>query len=80
MHHLCLQVQADSKRVAREAADAEAVAAECQASLDSALPALAAAEQALRALTGPDIAELMVIPGSLPAISALPHTAQEKYE
>ena len=58
--HMHLQVQGDTKRVAREAADAEAVAAECQASLDSALPAMAEAEQALQVLTDSDFAELKV--------------------
>ena len=55
-----LQVNAEAQRISREADQANAIAAECQAGLDKALPALAAAEEALNVLTKKDMSELKV--------------------
>lgn len=59
-----MQVHADAQRVGREAAEANVIAAECQASLEIAFPALTAAEEALNVLTKADMAELKVRPRS----------------
>ena len=59
-----VQVHADAQRVGREAAEANVIAAECQASLEIAYPALTAAEEALNVLTKADMAELKVRPRS----------------
>ena len=53
-------MNAEAQRISREADQANAIAAECQAGLDKALPALAAAEEALNVLTKKDMSELKV--------------------
>ena len=52
------QVNADAKKIGKEAAEADAIAAECKLALDEALPALAEAEEALRVLDKKDVSEL----------------------
>jgi len=54
------QVQAERQKAAREAAEVNALSADCRARLEHALPALAAAERALGALRAADFAELGV--------------------
>ena len=51
-------VTAEAQKIEKEAEEANAIAAECQAGLDKAMPALAAAEAALNVLTKKDMAEL----------------------
>ncbi|KAK9823872.1 hypothetical protein WJX72_006072 [[Myrmecia] bisecta] len=51
-------VNAEAQKIAKEAEEANVIAAECQAGLDKALPALQAAEEALNVLTKKDMAEL----------------------
>lgn len=48
----------EAQRIAKEAEEADAIAKDCQAGLDQALPALQEAEDALNVLTKKDIAEL----------------------
>lgn len=56
----CLQVNAEAIKIGKEADEANAIAAECQAGLDKALPALQSAEEALNVLTKKDMSELKV--------------------
>ena len=51
-------VTAEATKIAKEAEEANAIAAECQAGLDKAMPALAEAEAALNVLTKKDMSEL----------------------
>ena len=51
-------VNAEATKIAKEADEANAMASECQAGLDKALPALEAAEEALNVLTKKDMSEL----------------------
>eukprot|EP00884_Botryococcus_braunii_P014224 jgi/Botrbrau1/22802/Bobra.0132s0127.1 len=55
-----MQVSQATQKISKETAEANAVAEECQAALELALPALLAAEEALNVLTKKDIAELKV--------------------
>ena len=55
-----LQVNAEAIKIGKEADEANAIAAECQAGLDKALPALQSAEEALNVLTKKDMSELKV--------------------
>lgn len=57
-----MQVTTATHKIASETEEANTVAAECQEALKAALPALAAAEEALNVLTKKDIAELKVLP------------------
>ncbi|KAL0040883.1 hypothetical protein WJX79_008591 [Trebouxia sp. C0005] len=52
------QVNAEAIKIGKEAEEANAIASECQAGLDKALPALQAAEDALNVLTKKDMSEL----------------------
>eukprot|EP00232_Nephroselmis_pyriformis_P029065 CAMPEP_0182867354 /NCGR_PEP_ID=MMETSP0034_2-20130328/8675_1 /TAXON_ID=156128 /ORGANISM="Nephroselmis pyriformis, Strain CCMP717" /LENGTH=4528 /DNA_ID=CAMNT_0024999703 /DNA_START=83 /DNA_END=13669 /DNA_ORIENTATION=- len=52
------QVNAEATKIEKEAAEANAIAAECQEGLDKAMPALQAAEDALNVLTKKDFSEL----------------------
>ena len=54
------QVNAEAIKIGKEAEEANAIASECQAGLDKALPALQAAEEALNVLTKKDMSELKV--------------------
>ena len=56
-----LQVNAEAIKIGKEAEEANAIASECQAGLDKALPALQAAEEALNVLTKKDMSELKVV-------------------
>lgn len=74
LHHMCfhvalqssteppsaMQVNAEAIKIGKEADEANAIASECQAGLDKALPALQAAEEALNVLTKKDMSELKV--------------------
>ena len=51
-------VTAQATKIGKEAEEANAIAAECQAGLDKAMPALAEAEAALNVLTKKDMSEL----------------------
>lgn len=62
-HVLVVQVNAEAVKIGKEADEANAIASECQAGLDKALPALQAAEDALNVLTKKDMSELKVSPG-----------------
>lgn len=53
-------MNAEATKIAKEAEEANIIAAECQAGLDKALPALEAANEALNVLTKKDMAELKV--------------------
>lgn len=55
-----MQVNAEAIKIGKEAEEANAIASECQAGLDKALPALQAAEDALNVLTKKDMSELKV--------------------
>lgn len=55
-----MQVNAEAMKIGKEADEANAIAAECQAGLDKALPALQSAEDALNVLTKKDMSELKV--------------------
>ena len=55
-----MQVNAEAQKIAKETEEANVIAAECQAGLYKALPALQAAEEALNVLTKKDMAELKV--------------------
>ena len=55
-----VQVNAEAIKIGKEADEANAIAAECQAGLDKALPALQSAEEALNVLTKKDMSELKV--------------------
>lgn len=55
-----VQVNAEAIKIGKEAEEANAIASECQAGLDKALPALQAAEDALNVLTKKDMSELKV--------------------
>ena len=70
-----MQVNAEAIKIGKEAEEANAIASECQAGLDKALPALQAAEDALNVLTKKDMSELKVCLTSLSSkpISG-PHT------
>lgn len=57
---LGMQVNAEAIKIGKEAEEANAIASECQAGLDKALPALQAAEDALNVLTKKDMSELKV--------------------
>ena len=57
---ICVQVNAEAIKIGKEAEEANAIASECQAGLDKALPALQAAEDALNVLTKKDMSELKV--------------------
>ena len=59
-HVHAAQVNAEAQKIGKEADEANAIAAECQAGLDKALPALQAAEDALNVLTKKDMSELKV--------------------
>ena len=59
-HAYAAQVNAEAQKIGKEADEANAIAAECQAGLDRALPALQAAEDALNVLTKKDMSELKV--------------------
>ena len=52
------QVSAEAAKIGRDAEEANAIAAECQAGLDQAMPALEAAQAALNVLTKKDMSEL----------------------
>lgn len=52
------QVNAEAAKIGKEAEEANAIATQVQSELDKALPALAAAEEALNVLTKKDFAEL----------------------
>ena len=52
------QVSAEAAKIGRDAEEANAIAAECQAGLDQAMPALNAAQAALNVLTKKDMSEL----------------------
>ena len=52
------QVSAEAAKIGRDAEDANQIAAECQAGLDLAMPALEAAQNALNVLTKKDMSEL----------------------
>lgn len=56
------QVNAEAIKIGKEAEEANAIASECQAGLDKALPALQAAEDALNVLTKKDMSELKAPP------------------
>jgi hypothetical protein len=58
-------VNAEAIKIGKEAEEANAIASECQAGLDKALPALQAAEDALNVLTKKDMSELKVSPAWL---------------
>jgi len=58
-------VNAEAIKIGKEAEEANAIASECQAGLDKALPALQAAEDALNVLTKKDMSELKVSPARL---------------
>lgn len=58
--HSGMQVNAEAIKIGKEAEEANAIASECQAGLDKALPALQAAEDALNVLTKKDMSELKV--------------------
>ena len=60
-----MQVNAEAIKIGKEAEEANAIASECQAGLDKALPALQAAEDALNVLTKKDMSELKVRPNSV---------------
>ena len=62
-----MQVNAEAIKIGKEAEEANAIASECQAGLDKALPALQAAEDALNVLTKKDMSELKVCLTSLPS-------------
>lgn len=64
-----MQVNAEAIKIGKEAEEANAIASECQAGLDKALPALQAAEDALNVLTKKDMSELKVC---LTSISSQP--------
>jgi dynein heavy chain len=53
-----VQVNAEATKIAKEADEANAIAADCQAGLDKALPALQEAEDALKVLSKKDMSEL----------------------
>lgn len=65
---MCVQVNAEAIKIGKEAEEANAIASECQAGLDKALPALQAAEDALNVLTKKDMSELKVRHTSTPAL------------
>ena len=52
------RVSAEAAKIGRDAEEANAIAAECQAGLDQAMPALNAAQAALNVLTKKDMSEL----------------------
>jgi len=58
-------VNAEAIKIGKEAEEANAIASECQAGLNKALPALQAAEDALNVLTKKDMSELKVSPAWL---------------
>ncbi len=58
-------MNAEAIKIGKEAEEANAIASECQAGLDKALPALQAAEDALNVLTKKDMSELKVSPARL---------------
>lgn len=58
-------MNAEAIKIGKEAEEANAIASECQAGLDKALPALQAAEDALNVLTKKDMSELKVSPAWL---------------
>ena len=62
LHVSKLQVDAEATKLGAEASEANAIALECQSSLEKALPALQTAEAALIVLTKKDITELKVHP------------------
>ena len=61
-------MNAEAIKIGKEAEEANAIASECQAGLDKALPALQAAEDALNVLTKKDMSELKVSPAQLTGI------------
>ncbi len=61
-------MNAEAIKIGKEAEEANAIASECQAGLDKALPALQAAEDALNVLTKKDMSELKVSPARLSGI------------
>ena len=71
-HVHAAQVNAEAQKIGKEADEANAIAAECQAGLDKALPALQAAEDALNVLTKKDMSELKVQSPEIPPSWHLP--------
>ena len=61
-------MNAEAIKIGKEAEEANAIASECHAGLDKALPALQAAEDALNVLTKKDMSELKVSPAQLTGI------------
>lgn len=57
---MCMQVNAEATKIAKETEDANIIAAQVAAELEKALPALQEAEAALNVLTKADISELKV--------------------
>ena len=62
------QVNAEAQKIGKEEEDARAIAAECQAGLDKAMPALEEAEAALNVLTKKDMSELKAYTKPPPAV------------
>lgn len=61
---LCLQVNAEATKIAKETEEANIIANQVSAELEKALPALQEAEAALNVLTKKDISELKVRSGA----------------
>jgi len=68
------QVNAEAEKITKETAVSDAIAKECQAGLDKALPALEAAQAALNVLTKKDMSELKAY-SKPPTLVALTLTA-----